>query len=191
VAVVRTNGTDTIVAKGTGNVDIGLNSFGVNSGIETIDGTGVTGKVTIIGDWSDNKLDFSNTAFVGDNIQIHGYWGNDNITGTTGNDVIIGGGGEDKTVLSSTPLMKSVKAQTKTKSSISILVLILLTSLASMPTPSMLVIRVSRLLVPRIFQVKRDNCALTAVSFAGISTAMQSATFNWRWLECIVYLLPI
>jgi hypothetical protein len=70
-----TTGTDTIVAKGTGNVDIGLKSFGVNSGIETIDGTGVTGKVTIVGDWSDNTLDFSNTAFVGDNIQINGYWG--------------------------------------------------------------------------------------------------------------------
>ncbi|MCZ8248908.1 calcium-binding protein, partial [Microcystis sp. LE19-195.1E] len=90
-----TTGTDTIVAKGTGNVDIGLKSFDVNSGIETIDGTGVTGKVTIVGDWSANTLDFSNTNFVGDNIQINGYWGNDNITGTTGNDVIIGGGGED------------------------------------------------------------------------------------------------
>ncbi|MDB9426634.1 hypothetical protein PN437_17375, partial [Microcystis aeruginosa CS-564/01] len=44
----------------------------------------------------DNTLDFSNTAFVGNNIQIHGYWGNDNITGTNGNDVIIGGGSEDK-----------------------------------------------------------------------------------------------
>ncbi|MFM6434416.1 MAG: calcium-binding protein, partial [Microcystis panniformis] len=90
-----TTGTDTIVAKGTGNVDIGLKSFGVNSGIETIDGTGVTGKVTIVGDWSDNTLNFSNTNFVGNNIQIHGYWGNDNITGSNGNDVIIGGGGED------------------------------------------------------------------------------------------------
>jgi Ca2+-binding RTX toxin-like protein len=76
-------------------VDIGLKSFGVNSGIETIDGTGVTGKVTIVGDWSDNTLDFSNTAFVGDNIQINGYWGNDKITGNTANNVIIGGGGED------------------------------------------------------------------------------------------------
>ncbi|GCA89184.1 alginate lyase 7 [Microcystis aeruginosa NIES-4264] len=76
-------------------MDIGLKGFDVNSGIETIDGTGVTGKVTIVGDWSANNLDFSNTAFVGDNIQINGYWGNDNITGSTGNDVIIGGGGDD------------------------------------------------------------------------------------------------
>ncbi|MCA2865597.1 MAG: M10 family metallopeptidase C-terminal domain-containing protein, partial [Microcystis sp. M110S1] len=77
------------------NVDIGLKSFGVNSGIETIDGTGVTGKVTIVGDWSDNTLDFSNTAFVGNNIQINGYWGNDQITGNAANNVIIGGGGDD------------------------------------------------------------------------------------------------
>ncbi|MFN9733617.1 MAG: calcium-binding protein, partial [Microcystis sp.] len=82
-------------AKGTGNVDIGLKSFGVNSGIETIDGTGVTGKVTIVGDWSDNTLDFSNTAFVGNNIEINGYWGNDQITGNAANNVIIGGGGDD------------------------------------------------------------------------------------------------
>ncbi|TRU29663.1 MAG: hypothetical protein EWV79_00200 [Microcystis aeruginosa Ma_MB_S_20031200_S102D] len=34
-------------------------------------------------------------ALVGDNIQINGYWGNDNITGSTGNDLIIGGGGDD------------------------------------------------------------------------------------------------
>ncbi|WP_430015857.1 hypothetical protein ACQY1Z_26250 [Microcystis aeruginosa FBCC-A68] len=91
-----TTGTDTIVAKGTGNVDIGLKSFDVNSGLENIDGTGVTGKVTIVGDWSDNTLDFSNTKFLSNNIEINGYWGNDNITGNAANNVIIGGGGEDK-----------------------------------------------------------------------------------------------
>ncbi len=63
--------------------------------LENIDGTGVTGKVTIVGDWSDNTLDFSNTKFLSNNIEINGYWGNDNITGNA-NNVIIGGGGEDK-----------------------------------------------------------------------------------------------
>ena len=57
-----TSGVDKIVALATGDVDLGILSFSANSGIETIDGTGVAGKVTIVGDWSANNLDFSNTA---------------------------------------------------------------------------------------------------------------------------------
>ena len=45
-----TTGTDTIVAKGTGNVDIGLKSFTTTNGIEIIDGTGTAGKVTLLGE---------------------------------------------------------------------------------------------------------------------------------------------
>ncbi|MFN5514685.1 MAG: bluetail domain-containing putative surface protein [Cyanobacteriota bacterium] len=90
-----TTGSDRIVALRAGNVDIGLTTFAPTSGIEIIDGTGATGTVTLLGDWSDNVLDFSATTLVGSNFQINGSWGNDTITGTGGNDIIIGGGNED------------------------------------------------------------------------------------------------
>ncbi|MFN5516066.1 MAG: M10 family metallopeptidase C-terminal domain-containing protein [Cyanobacteriota bacterium] len=88
-------GTDRILALGSGNVDIGLKTFGPASGIEMINGTGAGGTVTLLGDWESNVLNFAATTFVGSNIQINGYWGNDTITGTTGNDIIIGGGDDD------------------------------------------------------------------------------------------------
>ncbi|MFM6774352.1 MAG: beta strand repeat-containing protein, partial [Microcystis panniformis] len=90
-----TTGSDRIVALRAGNVDIGLTTFTATSGIEIIDGTGATGIVTLLGDWSNNVLDFSATTLVGSNFQINGSWGNDTITGTGGNDVIIGGGDHD------------------------------------------------------------------------------------------------
>ncbi|MFM6345216.1 MAG: calcium-binding protein, partial [Dolichospermum sp.] len=90
-----TTGSDRIVALRAGNVDIGLTTFTATSGIEIIDGTGATGIVTLLGDWSNNVLDFSATTLVGSNFQINGNWGNDTITGTGGNDIIIGGNGSD------------------------------------------------------------------------------------------------
>ncbi|MFM6277607.1 MAG: calcium-binding protein, partial [Dolichospermum sp.] len=90
-----TTGSDRIVALRAGNVDIGLTTFTATSGIEIIDGTGATGIVTLLGDWSDNVLDFSATTLVGSNFQINGDSGNDTITGTGGNDIIIGGNGND------------------------------------------------------------------------------------------------
>jgi Ca2+-binding RTX toxin-like protein len=93
-----TTGTDTIVAKGTGNVDIGLKSFTTTNGIETVDGTQTAGKVTLLGDWTNNTLDFSKTTFVSNNIQISGGWGNDTITGSASNDTIIGGGDDDNLI---------------------------------------------------------------------------------------------
>ncbi|MFM6024822.1 MAG: calcium-binding protein, partial [Dolichospermum sp.] len=77
-----TTGSDRIVALRAGNVDIGLTTFTATSGIEIIDGTGATGIVTLLGDWSDNVLDFSATTLVGSNFQINGDWGKDTITGT-------------------------------------------------------------------------------------------------------------
>ncbi|MFM6346683.1 MAG: calcium-binding protein, partial [Dolichospermum sp.] len=90
-----TTGSDRIVALRAGNVDIGLTTFTATSGIEIIDGTGATGTVTLLGNWSDNVLDFSATTLVGSNFQINGDSGNDTITGTGGNDIIIGGNGND------------------------------------------------------------------------------------------------
>ncbi|MFN9174066.1 MAG: hypothetical protein ACK58N_05995 [Synechocystis sp.] len=88
-------GTDQIIARGAGNVDLGLLAFSSTNGIEKIDGTGVSGKLNLIGDWRANTLDFSAVTFVGTNIRINGDWGNDKITGTSGNNVIIGGGDND------------------------------------------------------------------------------------------------
>jgi Ca2+-binding RTX toxin-like protein len=90
-----TTGSDRIVALRAGNVDIGLTTFTATSGIEIIDGTGATGIVTLLGDWSDNVLNFSSTTLLGSNFQINGDWGYDTITGTGGNDIIIGGGHND------------------------------------------------------------------------------------------------
>ncbi len=100
-----TGGSDRIVAFGTAAVDIGLLNFvptaitGTNpikaSGIEVIDGSGITGKVTLLGNWDSNRLDFSGTSFVGSNIVIDGADGNDTLVGNASNNVIIGGSGDD------------------------------------------------------------------------------------------------
>jgi hypothetical protein len=90
-----TVGTDIIRAQGTGNVDIGLKQFGAGSGIETIDASGATGTVRLLGDEYNNVLDFRNTTLVGTNIVIDGGYGDDTIYGSAGADTIIGGGGND------------------------------------------------------------------------------------------------
>jgi Ca2+-binding RTX toxin-like protein len=88
------DGTDTIAAIGE-DVDIGIKSFGPESGIEVVDGTGATGRVRMLGDWQSNILDFRGASFIGGNIVIDGGYGDDQIYGTTDDDTIIGGGGSD------------------------------------------------------------------------------------------------
>jgi Ca2+-binding RTX toxin-like protein len=91
-----TSGTDTIQAIGTGDVDIGLKSFGSTSGIEIVDGSQAAGTVRLLGDWSANTLDFRNTTFVGGNVAIDGADGDDLIYGSSGADAIFGGSGSDR-----------------------------------------------------------------------------------------------
>ncbi len=97
------DGTDAILAVSKdddgnitdGNVDIGLKGFGASSGIETIDGTGTTGIVRLLGYCKDDILDFSGVELIGSNIVIDGDSGNDTIIGSDGNDTIVGGRGDD------------------------------------------------------------------------------------------------
>jgi Ca2+-binding RTX toxin-like protein len=89
-------GQDRIVAYGA-NVDIGMKTFGSANGIETIDATGATGQVRLLGDWNDNVLDFSSVSLLG-NIVIGGGGGNDTIIGSAGNDVIEGGDWGDQSI---------------------------------------------------------------------------------------------
>ena len=98
------DGVDVIVAEGLGPVDIGLQVFHANSGIEQIrnatqvdDGNGgiTYAQVTLLGNWQDNVLDFSNVALIGSHFLIAGDGGHDTITGTSGGDRISGDGGDD------------------------------------------------------------------------------------------------
>jgi Ca2+-binding RTX toxin-like protein len=82
-------GNDAIVATG-GKVDIGLAGFSATNGIETIDATGATGPVRLLGDWNANVLDLSSATILG-NVVIDGGGGDDVITGSAGNDIIVGG----------------------------------------------------------------------------------------------------
>lgn len=91
------DGNDTISAVGAGAVDIGMTAFSAANGVETIDATGATGPVRVIGDWNANALDFSGTTLAG-NIVINGGGGNDTITGSAGNDTIEGGGWGNQTI---------------------------------------------------------------------------------------------
>lgn len=90
-------GQDRIIAYGA-NVDIGLKAFGPANGIETIDATGVTGAVRLLGDWNANILDFSKVSLLGGNITIDAGGGNDTVIGSAGNDVIEGGSWGDQSL---------------------------------------------------------------------------------------------
>ena len=90
-----TSGTDTLKAIGTGDVDIGLKGWGATTGIETVDASGATGTVRLVGDGGGNLLDFRATALVGTNIVLDGGWGNDTILGSAAADVIVGSVGSD------------------------------------------------------------------------------------------------
>ena len=89
-------GNDSIVATG-GRVDIGLTGFSAANGIETIDATGASGPVRLLGDWNANTLDFSGVAILGD-VVIDGGGGDDVITGSTGDDTIVGGDWGNQTI---------------------------------------------------------------------------------------------
>lgn len=101
-----TSGTDTIVALGE-DVDIGVTSFGPETGIEVIDATGATGLVRIAGTWEGNLLDFRNVTLSGhsldtpygvtlnSNIVLDGGDGDDTIYGNADANTILGGTGDD------------------------------------------------------------------------------------------------
>ncbi|MDZ7855644.1 calcium-binding protein [Sphaerotilus sp.] len=89
-----TAGTDRVVAAGTGAVDIGLSGW-LDTGIEAIDGTGVTGTVRLLGGDGATVFDFSTTTLTGANLLIDGAGGNDSIIASAGNDQIVGGAGDD------------------------------------------------------------------------------------------------
>ena len=87
-------GKDRIVANG-GKVDIGLTAFAPKNGVETVDASGASGPVRLLGDWTDNLLDFSATTFVG-KVSIDGGGGKDTIIGSAGDDNIDGGSWGDQ-----------------------------------------------------------------------------------------------
>ncbi|MBK8085133.1 MAG: hypothetical protein IPK28_15680 [Devosia sp.] len=87
-------GTDTIAAIGE-DVDVGVKSFGPETGIEEVDGTSATGRVRMLGDWQANVLDFRGTTFIGGNVVIDGGYGDDTLLGTAGDDTMVGAGGND------------------------------------------------------------------------------------------------
>jgi hypothetical protein len=95
-------GTDRIVAEGLGSVDLGLKTFGPDSGIEAIvnntrqsDGGMGTSLVRLLGDWSANTLNVSTVSLEGGNFLIDGGDGNDTIKGSVLADRIRGGRDRD------------------------------------------------------------------------------------------------
>lgn len=99
-------GIDAIVAVGEA-VDIGLLTFGPQSGIETIDATGATGLVRVLGDWQANVLDFRGVSLEGHalelgdgtilatNIVIDAGSGDDTVYGNAQDNQLHGAGGND------------------------------------------------------------------------------------------------
>ncbi|MCF8131981.1 MAG: hypothetical protein K9J72_02510 [Synechococcus sp. Tobar2m-G35] len=90
-----TSGIDRIVAVGPGDVDIGLNGFGPEAGIEQIVASGTSGRVRLLGTWTSESFDFSRTSLIGSTLRIDAFYGDDSVTGSTGADSISGGGGDD------------------------------------------------------------------------------------------------
>ncbi|MFN9630187.1 MAG: bluetail domain-containing putative surface protein, partial [Cyanobacteriota bacterium] len=97
---------DSLVATGSGAVDIGLTKFGSSSGIEQIvNGTSGGAQVRLLGDWYGSVLDFGGVSFVGGNFVLDGGEGNDTVLGGAlsdrlrggvGCDVLTGGAGDDR-----------------------------------------------------------------------------------------------
>jgi len=86
------SGVDTIrVVSAENGVAFGMKAF---SGIEIIDGTGLTGRSLIIGSDYDTAWDFSRTKFLG-SFSIDAAGGNDWVVGSSDGDVISGGAGAD------------------------------------------------------------------------------------------------
>lgn len=90
-----------VILGSTGNDDISLLGIAADNGIERIDGNG--GNDRIVGNDSDNTLDFSSIELIGVD-QVFGLGGNDVIVGNesanlisggTGHDILVGGRGND------------------------------------------------------------------------------------------------
>jgi Ca2+-binding RTX toxin-like protein len=113
-----TDGTDRIVAEGVGAVDIGFPSFDAGCGIEEIVNATVgeiqavlllpveaaalavepspgVAEVRLLGNWKDNRLDFSTTSLIGGGFLIDGAEGNDTIFGSVLADRLRGGHDND------------------------------------------------------------------------------------------------
>ncbi len=93
-----TTGQDRIVvvaATGTEAVDVGLQVFRPQSGIEVIDATGTSGRVRLLADWRNNTLDFSATTLLGTNISIDSGGGDDRVVGSGSADDLFAGDGTD------------------------------------------------------------------------------------------------
>lgn len=86
-------GNDKIVAFGA-TVDIGMTGFGAANGIETIDGSGASGPVRILGNSDGNVLDFSSAKLLGI-FEVRAGSGNDYVIGTAGAEVLRGESGND------------------------------------------------------------------------------------------------
>ncbi|SIS10253.1 Hemolysin-type calcium-binding repeat-containing protein, partial [Sphaerotilus natans] len=71
-----TEGTDRIVAVGTGNVDIGVRGFSA-TGIEEIDARGATGTVRVLDTGDANLIDLRGVTVLGTNLVIDAGSGND------------------------------------------------------------------------------------------------------------------
>jgi Ca2+-binding RTX toxin-like protein len=87
-------GNDRLIAVGTGDVDIGMKSWGT-TGIETIDTTGAAGTTRLLGDGGNNLLDFRSTTLLGSRIVLDAGGGHDVLYGTAAADTIDGGTGND------------------------------------------------------------------------------------------------
>jgi Ca2+-binding RTX toxin-like protein len=112
-----TDGTDRIVAEGVGAVDIGFPSFDAGCGIEEIVNATVgeiqpdylpaeaavlavepspgVAMVRLLGNWQNNRLDFSTTTLSGGGFLIDGADGNDTIIGSVLADRLRGGQDND------------------------------------------------------------------------------------------------
>ena len=93
------NGNDTaidsIVAYGTGAVDIGVNGFSnATTGIERIDATGAGGQVRVLDTDDGHVLNFSGVTLAG-SVLLDAAGGDDTLTGTAAADLIHGGKGSD------------------------------------------------------------------------------------------------
>jgi len=76
-------------------VGCGYSGLGVpGNSVEIVDVSAVTGAARIVGDWQNNRLDFSTTTFVG-KLTIDSGDGQDVVIGSSGGDVLFGGTGAD------------------------------------------------------------------------------------------------
>lgn len=90
-----TAGTDTLLAQGDGDVDVGITVMDAGNGIEVLDVTGVLGTTRLLGGGGDDVMNFSAMTVRGERVVIDAGNGTDVVFGTAGADTIIGGSGND------------------------------------------------------------------------------------------------